>query len=66
MADITEQNVADLALAPQISRNEEGMIQERPIDELVKADRLLNTKKTPQAAPYGIMVAKVRPGGTCS
>lgn len=56
-------NLAELANAPKRTRTEEGTVEERTVDELIKADQYLAAKTEAQTVPWGIRTARVRPGG---
>ena len=49
---------------PKRIRTDEGTVEERTIDELIKADRYLKTGDAQSAAPYGLRVARSKPPGT--
>lgn len=61
---ISAQDIADLARAPMRSRTVEGTIQERPVDELIKAAQYLNP--IPDKPPWGMRLAKTKPPSTTS
>lgn len=54
---------AGLANAPKRTRTEEGTVEERTIDELIKADQYLK-QQVADGAPWGIRVARAKPGST--
>jgi len=54
--------IAELATAPKRTKTAEGMVEERSIDELIKADQYTNSN--PNAVPWGMRIARVRPGST--
>lgn len=60
---ITDEEFAELAKAPRRTRTVEGTVEERSIDDLIKARRQLSTQ---ESAPWGIRVARTKPPGTCS
>jgi len=60
---ISSNEIEDLAKAPQKTRTDEGTVEERPISELIEADR--HTKATTASVvPWGMRIARVKPGGT--
>lgn len=61
---ISDKDFAKLATAPLRTRTVEGTVQERSVDELIKADRYMKTQD--QSVPWGIKIARTKPPGTCS
>jgi hypothetical protein len=59
---ISSDDIETHANAPKRVRTEEGTVEERSVDELIKADRYAR-EGTANTVPYGIRVARVRPGG---
>lgn len=55
----------DLATAPRRTRTVEGTVEERSIDDLIKADRYLK-QQTIESTPWGVRTARTKPPGTCS
>jgi hypothetical protein len=45
-------------------RTDEGTVEERPIDDLIKADRYLASKQAQSASPFGLRIARMQPPGT--
>lgn len=62
--DLPVSTLAELALAPKRTRTAEGTVEERTVDELIKADRYLNP--APDAVPWGIRIARTKPPSSCS
>lgn len=60
----TELDLLTLASAPKRVRTEEGTVEERSVDELIKADQYLKSQEALDAVPWGIRVARTKPGGT--
>lgn len=60
---ITEINVEDLSKAPKRVRTEEGTVEEKPVEEMIQADRY-NAAKQATAVPWGLRMARIKPGGT--
>lgn len=60
---IEETNIEEQALAPKRVRTDEGTVEERPISELIEADRY-NKAAAATAVPWGLKIARVKPGGT--
>lgn len=55
-------DVVDHVNNPKRVRTEEGSVQERSVDELIKADRYDNAKKA-SSVPWGMRIARTQPGG---
>jgi len=55
---ISEGDVEDRAKAPKRTSTEEGTVQERSVDELIKAR---NYTEQPSKPPYGMTFARTRP-----
>lgn len=53
----------DLAGAPQLTRTDEGTVQERQADDALTLDAY-NIKKNYPGPPFGMHVARIRFGGT--
>lgn len=57
---------AELAKAPRRTRTVEGMVEERPMSDLIAADQYLSTKNNPEAVPWGMKAARTKPPSTTS
>ncbi len=60
---LEEEEIDELAKAPKKVRTDEGLVEERDIDDIVKADQY-NSGKGANAVPWGMKVARTKPGGT--
>jgi len=60
---IEDQDIEDNAKAPKQVRTDEGQVLEKSVDELIAADRYNKTKNA-SAVPWGMKVARTKPGGT--
>lgn len=60
-ADIDIRTVAN---NPKRIRTDEGTVEERSIDDLIKADRYLKAQEAVDAVPWGLRVARMKPPGT--
>lgn len=58
----TDEEFTNLLRSPKRTRTEEGTVEERSVDELIKADRYLNPPI--EAPPWGIRMARHQPGST--
>jgi hypothetical protein len=51
------------AQTPKQLRNDEGSVEERSIDELIKAD-VYARNAAATSVPWGMSIARTKPGGT--
>lgn len=63
MAELTDDEIADAARNPKMVRTVEGTAEERSISELIAADKYAAQKNT-SAVPWGMKIARTKPGGT--
>lgn len=61
---ISDEEFADLVKAPRRTRTVEGTVEERSIEDLIKADRYMKSQGA--GVPWGIKIARTKPPGTCS
>lgn len=61
---VDPEKIEELALAPKRVRTDEGSLEERSVDELIKADRYNQTASAQTAVPYGMRIARTKPPGT--
>ena len=61
---IDESTIEELASAPKRTTTEEGTVEERPIEETIKGDQYSAAKSAANVVPWGIRVARIKPGGT--
>lgn len=61
---ITSDKIEELASSPERTTTEEGTIVERPIEDAIKGDRYSAIKSAVDAVPWGIRIARIKPGGT--
>jgi len=57
---------ADLVKAPKKTRTDEAYIEERSVDELIKARNQVLAEEAATGVPWGMRVAKSKPPGTVS
>ncbi len=63
MADnITQADITNLAKTPRRVSNDEGTVEERAVAELIEADRYEASKQIGTRPPFGMTVARIRPG----
>lgn len=63
--DPTEIDIIGAANSPAQMTGDEGTVRERPISELIEADRYQAAKNAQTGgAPFGMRVSRIRPGGT--
>jgi hypothetical protein len=60
---IEKTDIEEQAMSPAEMRTEEGMVKERSVDELIKADRY-NKQNQATKPPYGLRIAIAKPRGT--
>lgn len=60
----SEFDILDIVRSPKRTRTDEGTVEERPIDELIAADRYAKASEAQGAVPYGLRIAKTKPPGT--
>ncbi len=63
MAEITADEIMDMAEGPKRITGEEGTVEERAMDDVIKGDRYGLAKGITQP-PYGIRMAHIRFGKT--
>lgn len=60
-----DQEFKDKAESPKKVRTEEGTVEERSIDELIKSERHTDNRSSAQRqVPFGMSIARTKPGGT--
>lgn len=59
-------DIVGMATAPIRTRTVEGTVEERSINELIRADQYAANKDAASAIPWGIRIGRTRPGGTCT
>jgi len=60
---ITQADIDALALSPKRARTDEGSVEERSVDDLIKAQQA-SASAVPEYVPWGIRIARHRSGGT--
>ncbi len=61
---ISTTEIEDAAKAPQRTRNDEGEVQEKSVQELIDADRYNNSRTAQDAVPWGLRIARCKPDAT--
>lgn len=56
--------IEELGEAPLKTRTVEGTVEERTMDEIIKAKREVEMTNNCNTVPWGMRIATVRPGGT--
>ena len=59
----TQDEIDDLTTAPVRTTTEEGTVEERDMEDLIKGDQYSAVKGNADLPPWGIRAAKIRPGG---
>jgi len=60
---IEDQDFEDNAKSPKQVRTDEGQVLEKSVNELIDADRYTAAKNA-TAVPWGLKIARTKPGGT--
>jgi len=60
---ITSDDISRLALAPEQVSTDEGMVRERRVDELIKADMHQASKNVTDQPLHGFRISRAKPGG---
>ena len=61
---IDEDKITEMAEAPKSVRTDEGRIEERPVDDLIKANNYNKSVAAADRVPWGLRMARTKPGGT--
>lgn len=61
MSDI---DIEEAAAAPKRERTDEGSVEERSIPDLIKAKQFVESETALVRPPWGIRLARTKPGGT--
>lgn len=56
--------IDNMASAPKRTRTDEGTVEERSADDLIKLDQYSQAKANGNKVPWGMTVARTKPGGT--
>jgi hypothetical protein len=62
--DPTDIDIVDRAAEPKRTRTEEGTVEERTMHELIAADRYQGSKDAADTVPWGMKIARTKPGDT--
>lgn len=60
---ISQQDIEDLGKSPQKVSTDEGTVEERPIDELIKADQYASAKQVGDVPLHGLRISRFKPAG---
>jgi hypothetical protein len=64
MADDLTQAIADAASTPQEAQTEAGRLKQRPLTELIEADRYLSAKNAAKKSPLlSLRIVQITPPG---
>lgn len=62
---MTPEEIEEAAKAPKRMRNEEGSVEERSIEDIIKADVYQkNAQPAANRPPFGMSIARTKPPGT--
>ena len=59
----TAETILELALAPRKTTTDEGSVEERSVDEMIKAQQWAAVQETPDAPLHGLRISRFKPGG---
>lgn len=60
---LDEDKIAEMAQVPLKVVGDEGSVEERSIDELMKAAKFIASNRA-NRPPYGMLISRIRQGGT--
>lgn len=60
---ISSSDIEDAGKAPERVTTDEGTVEEKPIDELIKADQYSNSKSVGDSPLHGLRVSRFKPRG---
>jgi hypothetical protein len=62
---LEDSDFEDKANSPRKVTTDEGTVEERTVEELIKAERhTANRSSSQQVVPFGMSIARTKPGGT--
>jgi hypothetical protein len=61
---LSDEELDELGKAPKRSRTDEGSVEERSVDDLLKLKNYQEAAAAQAGAPYGMRIAKIRFPGT--
>lgn len=61
---LSDEQIDDLLSAPLKTATDEGTVQERSADDLIKLDKYAASKAAIERVPWGLRIARTKPGGT--
>lgn len=64
LEDLTNEEIIRAARRPLKMAGDEGSIQERSIDDLIKAETYVQSQDTINTPPHGMVISRLKPGGT--
>lgn len=60
---LDKETIEELAAAPERTNTDEGTVKERSANDIIKLDNHATAKDTGMKVPWGMKVARIRPGG---
>ena len=60
---ISSSDIEDLGKSPKKTVTDEGSVEERPIDELIKADQYNKANTIGDDPLHGLRISRFKPGG---
>jgi hydroxyethylthiazole kinase-like sugar kinase family protein len=61
---LTQQEIDDLARAPERTTTNEGTVKERPVSEMIKANDYAAANQVGDNPLHGLRISKFMPGGS--
>lgn len=61
---LTAAQIAEIAASPRKIVTDEGSVEERPADELIKLDQYLNAKAVDSTPLHGLRISRFKPAGS--
>lgn len=60
---IDDAEIEELATSPKKTVTDEGSVEERPIDDVIKADQYVNAKQVGDDPLHGLRISRCKPAG---
>lgn len=60
---INDSDFEDKADSPKKVQTDEGMVEERSVDELIKADQYTKARQAGDGPLHGLRISRFKPGG---
>lgn len=60
---ISSDDIEEAAQAPKKASTDEGMVEEKSVQELIEADKYNKANQSPSGPLHGLRVSRFKPGG---